>query len=131
MLLKKDDVSINSLLSHLRKINFHLEKKDTRFLTGDTMCCFDCELMPRLQHIRVAGKSLYVMSNLQVKNVLYIFTYTGKYFMDFQIPTDLRYLWRYMLHMYQLDAFTQSCPADQDIVNHYKQQQVCNNMRPG
>lgn len=57
MLLKKDDVSLNSLLSHLRKINSHLEKKDTRFLTGDTMCCFDCELMPRLQHIRVAGKS--------------------------------------------------------------------------
>lgn len=55
----------------------------------------------------------------------------GKYFMDFQIPNDLRYLWRYMLHMYQLDAFTQSCPADQDIVNHYKQQQVCNNKRPG
>ncbi|XP_060851231.1 chloride intracellular channel Clic isoform X1 [Rhopalosiphum padi] len=101
MLLKKDDVSINSLLSHLRKINLHLEKKNTRFLTGDTMCCFDCELMPRLQHIRVAGK----------------------YFMDFQMPTDQRYLWRYMLHMYQLDAFTQSCPADQDIVNHYKQQQ--------
>lgn len=50
--------------------------------------------------------------------------------MDFQMPTDLRYLWRYMLHMYQLDAFTQSCPADQDIVNHYKQQQVCNNVRP-
>lgn len=50
--------------------------------------------------------------------------------MDFQMPTDLRYLWRYMLHMYQLDAFTQSCPADQDIVNHYKQQQVGNNMRP-
>lgn len=56
MLLKKDDVSINSLLSHLRKINSHLEKKNTRFLTGDTMCCFDCELMPRLQHIRVAGE---------------------------------------------------------------------------
>lgn len=50
--------------------------------------------------------------------------------MDFQIPTNLRYLWRYMLHMYQLDAFTQSCPADQDIVNHYKQQQVYNDMRP-
>lgn len=57
MLLKKDDVSTNSLLSHLRKINSHLEKKNSRFLTGDTMCCFDCELMPRLQHIRVAGKS--------------------------------------------------------------------------
>lgn len=44
-------------------------------------------------------------------------------------------LWRYMYHMYQLDAFTQSCPADQDIINHYKLQQVrwifwfsCNNI---
>lgn len=59
MLLKKDDMATNSLLSHLRKINSHLEKKNTRFLTGDTMCCFDCELMPRLQHIRVAGKQIY------------------------------------------------------------------------
>lgn len=88
------------LLSHLRKINDHLSKKQTRFLTGDTMCCFDCELMPRLQHIRVAGK----------------------YFVEFEIPSELSALWRYMHHMYQLDAFTQSCPADQDIINHYKQQ---------
>lgn len=27
-----------------------------------------------------------------------------------------------MGQMYALDAFTQSCPADQDIINHYKQQ---------
>ena len=33
-----------------------LASKGTRFLTGDTMCCFDCELMPKLQHIRVAGE---------------------------------------------------------------------------
>lgn len=102
MLLKKDDTKTNSLMSHLRKINEHLGRKGTRFLTGDTMCCFDCELMPRLQHIRVAGK----------------------YFLDFDIPVELEHLWRYMYHMYQLDAFTQSCPADQDIINHYKLQQV-------
>lgn len=101
LLLKKDDVSTNNLMSHLRKINAHLQRNNQRFLTGDTMCCFDCELMPRLQHIRVAGK----------------------YFMDFDIPVELAALWRYMYHMYQLDAFTQSCPADQDIINHYKLQQ--------
>lgn len=28
-----------------------------------------------------------------------------------------------MYHMYNLDAFKQSCPADQDIINHYKLQQ--------
>jgi hypothetical protein len=49
---------------------------------------------------------------------------TGKYFLDFDIPGELEHLWRYMFHMYQLDAFTQSCPADQDIINHYKLQQV-------
>ncbi|CAB3376522.1 Hypothetical predicted protein [Cloeon dipterum] len=103
MLLKKDDTKTSSLMSHLRKIDEHLERKDTRFLTGDTMCCFDCELMPRLQHIRVAGK----------------------YFVDFEIPAEFKSLWRYMYHMYQLDAFTQSCPADQDIINHYKLQQFC------
>lgn len=101
MLLKKDDSKTNNLMSHLRKINEHLGRKGTRFLTGDTMCCFDCELMPRLQHIRVAGK----------------------YFLDFEIPVELEHLWHYMYHMYQLDAFTQSCPADQDIINHYKLQQ--------
>lgn len=102
MLLKKDEVSSNNLMSHLRKINAHLQRNNQRFLTGDTMCCFDCELMPRLQHIRVAGK----------------------YFLDFDIPVEMSALWRYMYHMYQLDAFTQSCPADQDIINHYKLQQV-------
>lgn len=101
MLLKKEEASKNALLSQLKKIDEHLGKRGNRFLTGDTLCCFDCELMPRLQHIRVAGK----------------------YFMDFDIPTDLTNLWRYMYHMYHLDAFTQSCPADQDIINHYKLQQ--------
>ncbi|XP_071445130.1 chloride intracellular channel Clic isoform X2 [Hetaerina americana] len=101
MLLKKDDTKMNNLMMHLRKIDEHMGKKGTRFLTGDTICCFDCELMPRLQHIRVAGK----------------------YFVDFEIPAELANLWQYMYHMYQLDAFTQSCPADQDIINHYKLQQ--------
>ena len=30
---------------------------------------------------------------------------------------------RYMGQMYNLDAFTVSCPADQDILSHYKMQQ--------
>merc|ERR1711981_668540 len=55
MLLKKDDQSKQKLLSDLIKINDHMQAKGKRFLTGDTMCCFDCELMPKLQHIRVAG----------------------------------------------------------------------------
>ncbi|XP_018023203.1 chloride intracellular channel exc-4 [Hyalella azteca] len=101
MLVKRDDASRNVLQRHLRAINDHLAQRDTRFLTGDTMCCFDCELMPKLQHIRVAGK----------------------YFADFEISPELTHLWKYLRNQYQLDAFNQSCPADQDIINHYKQQQ--------
>ena len=101
MLLKKDESSKNNILANLRKINDHLEEKGYRFLTGETMCCFDCELMPKLQHIRVAGA----------------------FFADFHIPNELRALWKYFNEMYNLDAFTQSCPADQDIINHYKLQQ--------
>ncbi|XP_045537107.1 chloride intracellular channel exc-4 isoform X1 [Papilio machaon] len=102
VLVRKDEQKSAALRAHLGRIDALLERRATRFLTGDTMCCFDCELMPRLQHIRVAGK----------------------YFVDFEIPTNFRALWRYMYHMYQLDAFTQSCPADQDIINHYKLQQL-------
>lgn len=101
MLTKRDEATKNVLLANLKKIDEHLGMKGTRFLTGDTMCCFDCELMPRLQHIRIAGK----------------------YFCDFEIPTSLKHMWHYMFNMYQLDAFVQSSPADQDIINHYKLQQ--------
>ena len=44
------------LFASLLRIDEMLGSKGTRFLTGDTMCCFDCELMPKLQHIRVAGE---------------------------------------------------------------------------
>merc|ERR1719468_357454 len=101
MLTKKDDTSKAALTKTLEKIDELLATKGTRFLTGDTMCCFDCELMPKLQHIRVAGA----------------------FFADFHIPGDFKALWKYYEETYKLDAFSQSCPADQDIINHYKLQQ--------
>ena len=56
MMARKDENSKKALLNQLSNINKHLEKRGTRFLTGDTMCCFDTELMPRLQ---VDSHSLY------------------------------------------------------------------------
>jgi hypothetical protein len=101
MLMKRDENSKKAITNILSKINAMMGQKGTRFLTGDTMCCFDCEFMPKLQHIRVAGR----------------------FFCDYEIPEDLVHLWKYIKEMYQLDAFTQSNPADQDIINVYKQQQ--------
>ena len=51
----------------------------------------------------------------------------GKYFAEFELSPELTHLWKYLRNQYQLDAFNQSCPADQDIINHYKQQQVSYN----
>lgn len=90
----------NALDSQLRKIDEHLRRKDSRFLTGDTLCCFDCELMSKLQHIIVAGKR----------------------FCGFTISVSYVHLWRYIQRMYRLDAFTQSCPSDQDIIHLYGMQ---------
>jgi len=101
MLMKRDEASIRAINTILSRIDEMLGSKGTRFLTGDTMCCFDCELMPKLQHIRVAGA----------------------HFVDYEIPTEYTNLWKYIKEMYQLDAFIQSNPADQDIINVYKNQQ--------
>lgn len=125
MLVKKDEAKNNALLSHLKKINDHLANRNTRFLTGDTMCCFDCELMPRLQHIRVAGK-YFVDFEIPVSWHNFLSHKSDDFKPPKFLPLQTHYtaLWRYMYHMYQLDAFTQSCPADQDIINHYKLQQM-------
>lgn len=55
MLNKNDNHSKVAFENHLKRIEQHLAKRKTRYLTGDTLCCFDCELMTRLQHFRVAG----------------------------------------------------------------------------
>lgn len=94
MLVKRDDASKKAVRTLLQRINDTLAAKSTRFLTGETLCCFDCELMPKLQHIRVAGK----------------------FFVGFEIPPEMTHLWNYIREMYKLDAFTQSCPADQVII---------------
>ena len=54
----------------LFRIDELLASKGTRFLTGDTMCCFDCELMPKLQHIRVAGHTHCLLSMCSVDTSL-------------------------------------------------------------
>ena len=44
---------------------------------------------------------------------------------DFEIPTELRYLWRYLHFAYDTDAFRESCPADREIITHYQGKASC------
>jgi hypothetical protein len=92
--------SCNKLAEQLAGINQLLAERETRYLLGSSMTEYDCELMPRLHHIRVSGSELC----------------------GFQIPFQLTHLWNYMLTAYRTAAFIESCPADQDIIHHYKEQ---------
>jgi len=88
------------LFDQLKQIDHLLGERRTRYLLGDSMTEYDCELMPRLHHIRIAGESLCELT----------------------LPTSMRHLWAYMLTAYRTAAFIESCPADQDIIHHYKEQ---------
>jgi hypothetical protein len=55
-----DTAIVNSkekvLLLELKKLNDFIEQRNTKFLSGNEMTLVDCDLMPKLQHIRIAGK---------------------------------------------------------------------------
>ncbi len=44
------------LLLELKRIDDFLETRGTTFLSGNEMTLVDCDVMPKLQHIRIAGK---------------------------------------------------------------------------
>lgn len=97
----KDDYG--PLVKILEKIDDHLQENGTRFMVGDNIARADCYLLPTLQHIRVAGKA----------------------YKEFEIPTELRYVWQYLRIAYETDAFRESCPADREIINHYHGKASC------
>ena len=94
----QEQMKLRALLSELKRINDYLDEQATKFLSGDEMTFVDCDIMPKLQHIRVAGK----------------------YYKNLEIPQELRALWSYMARCYQTKAFQESCPFDQDILMHYE-----------
>jgi chloride intracellular channel protein 2 len=81
----------------LVRIDEYLQESETDFLVGERMARADCYFLPIVQHVRVAGKA----------------------YMNYEIPTELSYLWRYLATSYETDAFKESCPADREIITHY------------
>lgn len=90
----------NKVVEQLAAIDELLKQRGTRYLLGTSMTEYDCELMPRLHHVRIVGELLCGV----------------------EIPHSLVHLWNYMLIAYRTAAFIESCPADQDIIHHYKEQ---------
>ncbi|CAH8628822.1 unnamed protein product [Dicrocoelium dendriticum] len=87
------------LINTLTKVNDFLRQKGERYLLDDYVTYPDCQLMPKLQHLRVAGRA-----------------YKG-----FDVPEHLTHLWAYVKQMYETRAFTCSCPSDRDILLHYQE----------
>lgn len=95
-LMLKDGGS-KPLESDLKKLDEFLGRNEHRYMLGDELCYADCMTMPKLQHIRVAGKA----------------------YKEFEIPSDNKHVWKYVESMYATQAFYLSCPADCDVLFHY------------
>ncbi|KAK5972473.1 Transcription initiation factor TFIID subunit [Trichostrongylus colubriformis] len=85
------------LLGELQRIDDYLQSTGTRFLNGDEPSHIDCIVLPRLHSIRIAAKALK----------------------DFDMPTELSFLWMYLKNGYQLKSFTTSCAPDQEIILYW------------
>lgn len=95
----RDVASKSTHLEHeLEKIDNYLRSiqidQENKFLNGKTMSLLDCSLLPKLQHIRVAGESIK----------------------KFKIPARFKSLWKYIDNAYKTDEFQKSCPPDREII---------------
>ena len=81
----------------LSKLDFFLSRLPTPFLSGNSMTHLDCEILPKLHHLRVAASVLK----------------------GYQIPPSLTSLWRYLHQGYNSPVFSKSCPPDQEILLHW------------
>ncbi|RUS71746.1 hypothetical protein EGW08_020489 [Elysia chlorotica] len=87
------------LLKELYYLDSFLAGSANKFTCGDHLTYLDCNVLPKLQHIRVASEA----------------------FRDFRIPAELSALWRYLGNAYKEDTFKKTCPSDQEIVHHWSE----------
>ncbi|XP_042636938.1 chloride intracellular channel protein 6 [Orycteropus afer afer] len=112
---KKDanDIYEKNLLKALKKLDNYLSSplpdeidaysteditvSGRKFLDGDELTLADCNLLPKLHIIKIVAKR----------------------YRDFEFPSEMTGLWRYLNNAYARDEFTNTCPADQEIVHAY------------
>ncbi|XP_045600432.1 chloride intracellular channel exl-1 [Procambarus clarkii] len=73
------------------------QEAPVQYMCGNHLTHLDCEVLPKLQHLRVAAKALK----------------------DYDIPTNLRGFWRYLHAAYTHPVFVKTCPCDQEIILHW------------
>ncbi|XP_066891478.1 chloride intracellular channel protein 6 isoform X1 [Kogia breviceps] len=97
--LKKLDNYLNSPLPD--EIDAYSTEEVTvsgrKFLDGDELTLADCNLLPKLHIIKIVAKR----------------------YRDFEFPSEMAGIWRYLNNAYARDEFTNTCPADQEIEHAY------------
>lgn len=107
-----NDMLENKFLATLVKLNMYLEtplpyELDTNpdatqssrlYLDGDNLTLADCNLLPKLNIVKVVCKE----------------------YRDFDIPTELKGLTRYLGKAYEQDEFRYTCPQDAEILLAYQ-----------
>ncbi|XP_042759249.1 chloride intracellular channel protein 6 isoform X1 [Panthera leo] len=68
-----------------------------KFLDGDELTLADCNLLPKLHIIKIVAKR----------------------YRDFEFPSEMTGIWRYLNNAYARDEFMNTCPADQEIERAY------------
>lgn len=101
--IKEVSHSHDALLAELHRLNAYLDESHHRFLCRNDPDNLDCIMLPKLQHIRVAARALK----------------------GFDIPAQLTGLWSYLATAYETPAFRNSCPSDQEIIEHWQGKAEC------
>uniref|UniRef100_UPI00398E5B25 chloride intracellular channel protein 5-like isoform X2 n=1 Tax=Pristiophorus japonicus TaxID=55135 RepID=UPI00398E5B25 len=68
-----------------------------KFLDGDELTLADCNLLPKLHIVKVVAMK----------------------YRNFEIPTEMTGVWRYLKNAYARDEFTNTCAADSEIESAY------------
>lgn len=97
--LKKLDSYLNSPLPDEIDANSaeDVTVSQRKFLDGDELTLADCNLLPKLHIIKIVAKK----------------------YRDFEFPSEMTGVWRYLNNAYARDEFTNTCPADQEIEHAY------------
>ncbi|KAG5276741.1 hypothetical protein AALO_G00109200 [Alosa alosa] len=98
--LKKLDDYLNSALPDEIDANSMDDERASlrKFLDGNELTLADCNLLPKLHIVKVVAKK----------------------YRNFNIPTEMSGVWRYLNSAYSRDEFTNTCPADNEIEMAYQ-----------
>ncbi|XP_005998876.1 chloride intracellular channel protein 5 [Latimeria chalumnae] len=97
--LKKLDDYLNSPLPEEIDADSAEDEKVSKrkFLDGDELTLADCNLLPKLHIVKIVAKK----------------------YRNFEMPSEMTGVWRYLKNAYARDEFTNTCAADKEIEQAY------------